>query len=329
MKFYSNISDLEKVNGKKVFKITKQTEEVVDVWVSEGEEDISEGRDGMITYRKSEEGIFGSIECEIKLGDGNNIESTATTLYRQIFKFITELPEYKLVRIWNYVPIILGDVSQSAPDLDIYRCFNRGRYKAFSEKYGQDMEKWIIPAASAVGSTNNVLKIEFFVSKEDCIFFENKVQTPAYHYSAKYGKLPPVFSRGALYKFKDEILLISSGTASVLNEDSSHINDIYKQVRQSIENLLILVSSSNLQQYSIDDSFDIQDLVLLRVYYKSDQDRDFIEEEIRKSINAKCQICFMKADICRDNLLVEIEGIFQKKGIKDHSNSEKEYAIKN
>jgi enamine deaminase RidA (YjgF/YER057c/UK114 family) len=203
-------------------------------------------------------------------------------------------------------------MDQSAPDIEVYRCFNAGRYKAFQERYGEDMQIWQIPAASAVGALDNVLSIQFFASDAPSLFFENKIQIPAYQYSLKYGKLPPVFSRGAICGLNDATLLFISGTASVVQEDTAFVDDICGQIHQTFKNIHTLINRSNLQIYGLNYEFGFEDLVYLRVYYKNSADKPIIESQINNIITGDCRISYVNTDICRKELVFEIEGICRK-----------------
>ncbi len=303
---------------KNLFESTQCADSIVDVLFSDGSEDVTDCQKGRITFRSASEGIYGTMQSPITSRldgkpDGNLIEKITFSLYMEMFEFISGYPGYQFVRIWNFVPLIVKNMDQSAPDIEVYRCFNAGRYKAFQERYGEDMQNWQIPAASAVGALDCTLSIEFFASAAPSLFFENKVQIPAYQYSLKYGKLPPVFSRGAICELKDETLLIISGTASVVKEDTAFEDDICGQIHQTFKNIDSLINQSNLQEYGLNYEFGLEDLVFLRVYYKNSSDKEIIESEIDRIITRDCRVSYVNTDICRKELVFEIEGICRKK----------------
>ena len=235
-----------------LFESIQYVDGIVDVLFSDGPEYATDSQNGRITFRKAAEGIYGTMKSPItslENGDldGNLLEKITFSLYREMFEFISRYPGYQFVRIWNFVPLIVKNMDLSAPDIEVYRCFNAGRYKAFQERYGEDMQIWQIPAASAVGALDNVLSIQFFASDALSLFFENKIQIPAYQYSLKYGKLPPVFSRGAVCELKDATLLLISGTASVVKEDTAFVGDI----RGQIQTTDITENTDNMKQQQI------------------------------------------------------------------------------
>jgi len=300
----------------KYLQLTQCSEKVINLLFSGKLDNCTSGQVGRIIYWKGQKGLYGIIKSDFAFSEDDNIsgyqlETVTISFYQEIFKFISEYPGYQLVRIWNYVPILLKDMDQSAPDIEGYRCFNSGRYKAFKEQYGPDMEDWQIPAATGVGSKNESLTIEFFASDAPCIFFENKVQTPAYQYSEKYGKLPPVFSRGVVCSLENKTLFISSGTASVVKEDNLYDGDIHGQIRQIFENLRVLTSRENFLSYGLDLSLSPDDMILLIVYYKHKTDREFIESEVRKTVPSNCAVVYVNTDICRKQLVIEMESFYQ------------------
>ena len=292
----------------KILRHTLSDQGMIDAWIGE-EGDIEEVKHDQVHLKISENGIFGEIQL---LVDEQDVKTLTITMYNQIFSALKVYPEYQLLRIWNYVPEILLQENTSLAD-NIYKQFNNGRYQAFENQYGTDFQTRMMPAASAVGSNSSYLRIEFLAVKSEITFIENKDQVAARNYSSKYGKFPPLFSRGAIYKNLKQTVLISSGTASVIGEDSVH-QDLYDQVNQSIHNLRVLGSQFNLKKYKIDYGFALEDAVLLRTYYKNDEDEAFLRKYLKKVVSPNCQLSFMKADICRAELLVEIEAVFVKKG---------------
>ena len=308
-------------------KLSLTSGDIIDSWYTEGDQTVIEKTEGIITYRQAAEGLFGFMQLPIPIIDGEHSKAVSFKLYTTLFNFLNKHLSYKLIRIWNYIPSIIKELDDPKFDSEIYRCFNHGRYTAFKNEYGENRLDWKIPAASAVGCNDKMLKIEFFASNVSPIYIENKIQKPAINYSEKFGIIPPVFSRGVIYKNNNQTFLISAGTASIVNEETLHHGNLYAQLMQSIQNLRILTSQFNLKPYNIHYSFGLEDLVLLRTYYRDEKDRQFLEKMLSKIVVPSCQLSFQKADICRKDLLVELEGIFLKKGEYANTSQEK-YQIK-
>ncbi|PTB97391.1 hypothetical protein C9994_03120 [Marivirga lumbricoides] len=301
----------------KVLRQTRSSEsDLVDSWLSETE-DVESAKHGVVDLKISPNGLFGEVEVNLS----QDLEHHTFSAYEAIFNALHSFPDYQLLRIWNYVPQILA-ASENPDFKNNYEAFNSGRFKAFKKYFGPQFNTSMMPSASAVGSHSNCLRIEFLAVKSEITFLENKEQTAARNYSEKYGQRPPLFSRGAIYKNLQQTLLISSGTASVVGEDSIY-SDLYDQLNQSILNLRILGSQFNLKRYAIDYGFALEDAVLLRTYYKNKEDEDFLRKYLKKLVSPDCKLSFMQADICRDELLVEIEAIFVKKGEFEQNGKEK------
>ena len=267
-------------------------------------------RMGMVQMNETVNGLFGSLEVEVPMG---SIEEITQDAYSRIFETLAAYPGFRVIRYWNFVPDI---VEAAAADESVYQFFNAGRYRAFRAHYGETLDTMAIPAASAVGTKGTLLRIEFMAVTEETsvAMIENKDQVPAYRYSEKYGKVAPFFSRGVIFDNHGQRLLLSSGTASITGENSLHPGDIYEQLCQSIHNLRILGSQFNLKKYAIHYGFALEDIVLLRVYYKRSADRVFLERMVPKFLAPSCLISFQQADICREELLIELEGLYVKKG---------------
>lgn len=329
MKFVSGEDQAVIFKDTHVLREYRENGELIDAWLSDDAEDIRFEKNGPIDICYSKEGVFGVITYPLSREKEHKLEDITAELYGRIFRFVFSEKSLYLVRIWNFVPNITdassnGDKEEGRIN---YHRFNAGRYRAFKAVYGEDASNWPIPAASAVGTYNPELRIEFFGSYEIPVFLENKDQVPARRYSRRYGDLPPVFSRGAICSGNGQRLLIAAGTASVVGEKSEYNKDLYKQTMQSIQNLRVLVSQFNLKQYGIQYGFGLEDLVLLRVYYRRPEDRQEIEAHLRKTVDPDCSVSFMLADICREELLVEVEGVFQKKEEYGYSSKKKKYEL--
>ncbi len=240
------------------------------------------------------------------VSDISSIETITQAIYEEIFEII-EKAQMKISFIRHMVPRI----NESLPNgITAYEMFNKGRYSAYVKHFGENMNNWHIPSASAIGNNTDSIKIEFKASKKIVRLIENKCQVPASKYSEKYGKFPPVFSRACIIEEKDKIKMLASGTASIKGEDSQHTNDIHNQLFNSLENLKILGSQYNLKQYGLEFGFSIEDISRMVVYYKNSGDLSILKAAIPKFLSSKCDVKYLQRDICRDELLVELEPVF-------------------
>ena len=296
----------------------------VDAWFNENKEEKTIRKQlGSLELNLTSNGLFGSFVSHV-LGTETDIEEITKNAYLQIFGALKAYPEMQVIRFWNSVPEIHKPLSDGQI---LYHLFNAGRYNAFKTFFSKELEGMSIPAASALGTKENHLKIEFLAVRNHVAFIENKEQIPACQYSKKYGKRPPFFSRGVIFNNNGQHILLSSGTASVVGEDSCHDNDIYEQLCESIQNLRILGSQFNLKKNDIHYGFAIEDIVLFRVYYRHEVDRPLLERLVPKFLSPRCKISFQQADICRQELLVEVEALFVKKGENENGNQTLKYVL--
>jgi chorismate lyase/3-hydroxybenzoate synthase len=225
------------------------------------------------------------------------------------------------VRFWNFVPGIHADMGGG---LDRYMVFNAGRYAAFEAWFGQSaLFTRTVPTASAVGIGSGALAIHALGAREAGVPVENPRQVPAYRYSARYGPIPPCFARGTIVRGlpagpeerADARMLLVGGTASIVGENSLHDRDARQQALETFENLAELVAASRRQIGGCDPAghdapraaFDA--FTELRVYIVRDTDAPLLREMVIERFGRTARIEFAQADLCRRELLVEIEGL--------------------
>lgn len=304
--------------GKRLLKATYAGNQLVDAWMaSEGE--TTQTTHNHVMLNSTANGLFARIALPVN--DPASLEAITQDAYGQLFAALRSYTGYHILRIWNYVPAICdGDAGGNN-----YHRFNAGRYKAFEAAFGDAVNTMPIPAGTAVGAVDGLLTIECMAVNNTFTAIENKEQVPAYRYSARYGAIPPLFSRGVIFNNHGQRLLLAAGTASIVGEHSTANNDVYNQVLQSIHNLRILGSQFNLKPYAIHYGFALEDVVLLRVYYKNETDRAFLQRFVPKFFAPACAIAYVHTDICRNELLLEMEAVYVKKGEYEHGSREKYY----
>lgn len=283
--------------------------------------ELSEKTDIQICTTSNDDCVEGNVKYPID--DINTIDTITIAIYDAIFKMIKDA-QIKISFIRHFVPRI----NESLPNGEsVYEIFNRGRFQAYEKHFGNNINKWHIPATSAIGNNTDFIEINFKASKNIIKVIENKCQTPASQYSEKYGKYPPVFSRACIVEESRQIKMLAAGTASIKGEDSQYADDVYDQVYNTIENLRILGSQFNLKQYGIEYGFAVEDIRHMFVYYRNSNDLPLLKSLIPKFLFSKCIIEYQQRNICRPELLAELEAVFIKKG--NTSEFEKKYIIEN
>jgi enamine deaminase RidA (YjgF/YER057c/UK114 family) len=100
-----------------------------------------------------------------------------------------------------------------------------------------------------------------------------------------------------------------SGTASITDSESRHADDVEAQTRQTLDNIEALISAGNLARHGMPGlTATLDDLAGIRVYIKRPEDY----EKTRRVCEARLgelPAIYAVADVCRPELLVEIEGI--------------------
>jgi chorismate lyase/3-hydroxybenzoate synthase len=239
--------------------------------------------------------------------DAASLEAAVTAAYLAIAGVLAREGRHA-IRFWNFIPGIHADMGGAR---DRYMVFNAGRFKAFTEWYGpRDAFSRALPTASAVGVREGALVIHAVAGDAPGQPIENPRQVPAYSYSERYGPLPPCFARATLVDSpaggRGRLLLVG-GTASILGEDSIH-RDVRAQTSETFENLSKLLAVA---RATAPDSIaaSLAAFSTLRVYIVRPEDADVVREMVTATVPRTTSVEFAQADLCRQELLVEIEGV--------------------
>jgi chorismate lyase/3-hydroxybenzoate synthase len=226
----------------------------------------------------------------------DQFEEATIFAYGAIAEELAESSARHPVRFWNYIPRIHRVCDDG---LDRYMNFNAGRYEAFRRWFGPDnLDR--LPTASGIGHDGEDLIIDVLATDVEGIAVDNPSQIPPVRYSRRYGPRPPCFARATLVRGRTTRLLVG-GTASVVGEISVHHRDLTGQIEQTLKNLRSLLGSSGLgSQCEFSD---------LRVYHRRPGDAGAITRAVRRGFPASTRIELTRADLCRRELLVEMEGV--------------------
>src|SRR5690606_24985619 len=117
-------------------------------------------------------------------------------------------------------------------------------------------------------------------------------------------KNPPQFERGLLVVNKAVRTLFVSGTASIIGQDTIGRGDVAEQTIVTIENIRKVADRVRISTLTGKD--EPGRFSLLRVYIKKQEDFGVVREICNEHFK-EAPIVFIEADICRDDLLTEIE----------------------
>jgi chorismate lyase/3-hydroxybenzoate synthase len=263
------------------------------------------GRQGPISYRHDDNILFGCCavdEAEFADDDpatvGTALQRATEYTYRSILALIDELQFPHLLRVWNYV----AGINRESDGIERYRQFNAGRQAGFAA--GSRPTHGNVPPASALGVQGGPLTVYFLAGKLAPLIIENPRQVSAYHYPPEYGTRSPTFSRAGLFRLGDQEVLFVSGTASIVGHRSVHPGDVAAQTRESLANIEAVLGEAN--RHSRQHHFTLADLHY-KVYVRHARDLDVVRSELRRAAGERINAVYLQADICRSELLVEIE----------------------
>ena len=258
-----------------------------EVWQASGEQ-FNNGQSGAVFWRASQNLQLCSISAPLQAQD--DAETVANQLYNELLTFIAQSQHSKIVRFWNYLPYI----NYGAGDKENYRRFCTGRLRAFANN---DIANEQFPAASAVGHFQEGITIYALTCSETVSHFANPRQVDAFKYPRQYGPSSPSFARASTVNINNDKLCFISGTASILGHETVHEGDLLLQLQTIQENIQLLLEETE---------FNATDIRTLRVYLRHKEDFTVCEEIVSKHYPGATAI-YTHADICRSDLLVEIE----------------------
>jgi len=277
--------------------------QVYEVWRSG--EPTEFGHHQSVFFRRSDELLFGCIavgEDAAAAANGQDnppLHAATSQAYLEICATLDAENFPHLVRVWNYVPAINRD----SHGTERYRQFNTARQDALRASGRALTGK--VPAASALGAAqDSPLVVYFLAARTAPTFVENPRQVSAYHYPQEYGVHSPVFSRATLLRQPGWLTLFISGTASIVGHRSLHIGDVAAQTRETLTNIDALLGEAN--RVAPGAAFR-REALACKVYVRHPADLPTVQAELAGAFPRDTRIVYLQADICRQDLLVEIE----------------------
>ncbi len=231
---------------------------------------------------------------------GVSLEHTTYEAYRRL---VSELQEYgypHLWRAWNYFPAINKDEK----GLERYQRFTVGRYQALAEMLSDFPTA--VPAGTAVGTASGPLTILMLAGVHPAIHLGNPRQVNAYEYPPDYGPRSPSFARATTCRMGDDRHLYVAGTASVVGHATRHIGLPQEQTRETVENLRSLLCHADDMTGAHFGAQSRQSL--FKVYVRHSKHLPIIRDTLARASLSMDHCLFLQGDLCRRDLLVEIEG---------------------
>jgi chorismate lyase/3-hydroxybenzoate synthase len=233
---------------------------------------------------------------ELPAGAGDELEAAARRAFDELLAVTAGAGYPHLLRMWSVVPRI----NEVDGGLERYRRFCRARAEAFEAAYGAGFE-WRLPASTGVGSPRGGLVVYLLACREPADHRENPRQVAAWAYPACYGPRSPSFARASLGPAAAGGHLLISGTASIVGPASVHPGSLRHQTLETLRNLRELLAGRGAPPG--------RPFRHLKVYLRRPGDRTAVEAELRRQVGERTPLLFLQADLCRRELLVEIEGV--------------------
>jgi chorismate lyase/3-hydroxybenzoate synthase len=270
-----------------------------ELWETTGP--VTVGRHADLQYSHDGEHLF----CTGRIDRASRYADAVRRIYGDAFRLIDDLGYPHAFRIWNFVSDING---VNDDGLEIYRDFCIGRAEAV-DRWATDSR---MPAATGVGAHGGGIAFCLLAARSGRpVHLENPGQVPAYHYPEEHGPRAPSFARATYLARPDGApgVLYVSGTASIRGHRTLHRGDLDRQVACALDNIDRVVGRDNLAAHGVAGGYSVADLRNIKVYVRRPEDLERVRAICRDAFAPEADVAFLDVDICRPDLLVEIEGV--------------------
>jgi len=268
---------------------------VLEVWLSE-QPVVRDDAQGIAAAR-NDEVLFGCVEIEQQ----ESLDASTYLAYSRIFDFIDSREYGHLLRVWNYFP----GINHDSGGLERYRRFCRGRHEAFVAKGRLVADD--APAACALGTRSGPLVVYFLAARRAGKRVENPRQLSAYHYPEQYGPRSPTFSRAMLASASPDALLFISGTAGIVGHETQHVGNAAEQARETVANVLAVIAEAREAGLRFAES---GGRLSAKAYLRCPEFLPIVRDALARGFGPATEMVFLQADICRTDLLLEIEAVY-------------------
>lgn len=263
-----------------------------EIWQVEGA--VRHGRDGDLRWAEGGDYLFLALDLDESVLGGP--EAAAEHAYRRLAEAMRGHGYPHLLRAWNY----LAAINEGEGDAERYRRFSLGRLRGMG-----DWPSSRFPAATAIGHLDPQPRLLVYALAARRIGHpvENPRQVSAYRYPRQYGPVPPSFARAMRVDTRPPMLLVS-GTASVVGHASAHEGDAAAQAAETLRNLDALVRAAGLGE-----RLGACAGIRLKAYLRHPGYLPVLRATLAAAGIAPEAVLFLHGEICRRELLLEIDGI--------------------
>lgn len=241
--------------------------------------------------------LFGHLRLDE--GEITHLARATTRAYVRIDMLLQRMGYPCWLRVWNF----LGHINHGEGDAERYRQFCQGRYHALALKPGFETQ---LPAATCVGTEGRGMTLYFLAARNPGAQVENPRQVSAFRYPAAYGPKSPSFSRANLKHWAGGIHLFVSGTASVVGHQTMHPGDALAQLDETWRNFAAVLQ----QATSLRPTAGPFRAAGLKIFLRRNKHVAALLPRARQLFGAEVPLLWLAGDICRRDLLLEIEGLF-------------------
>ena len=231
---------------------------------------------------------------------GEGLTKTTQRAYQLLLAQLRELGFPHLWRVWNFFPRI----NEQENGLERYKQFCVGRYQALAETLSNFPLS--LPAGTAVGTRSGPLHIYALAGAQPATHLSNPRQINAYEYPDAYGPCSPSFARATTCRSENGSQLFIAGTASVVGHASQHAGLPGEQTQETLHNLSALLEHA--EPYLGRLGAASTHVGIYKVYVRNPQHLSSIREAFQDRLLDSSRVLFLQGDLCRQELLVEIEG---------------------
>ncbi len=226
----------------------------------------------------------------------------------------------QVFRTWFYMGSIVAPDHRAANQEQRYKELNRARTDAFGDtqflkgslKTQPNFD--VYPASTGIGMGGEDIALgstALITSRADVFTLplENPRQTPAFEYARHYSPETPKFARAMAVIYDNQAAVYVSGTASITASETQHIGNPAKQTEETLLNIAALIAPENFAASGFAGyGATLQDLAVVRAYVKHIADYETVRAVCEQQLQG-VPVVYTIGDVCRDDLLVELEAI--------------------
>ncbi len=278
-----------------------------------------EGDNFRVEYHQNGTYVVGKGYKEIVVGGvmhdpiNASIKEQSEVVFSKIASILKgeNCPTERIVRQWNYIEQITcqKDGEQN------YQLFNDARSQFYTTGTWSEIG---YPAATGIGTTSGGIVVDFnAIIEGDCDIkpIDNPLQIAAHDYTKnvllgeKTAKTTPKFERAKSVTSAKDRLIYISGTAAIRGEKSL-LSNAAEQTLLTMENIDHLISIENQELFKVANAGKVS-YSYLRAYIKYPTDFEAVRDKMNELISSEIPVIYLYSDVCRDELLVEVEAIAQ------------------